>query len=120
MDFRKHQPIYIQIADVIFEDILQKKIKDGDRIPSVRDLAIQLQVNPNTVQRTFQWLQDESIIEQKRGIGFFLCDTVYHKTLELKKREFIQEVLPETIKQMKLLGIDLEDIKMAYLNYQLY
>ena len=58
MDFNKHQPIYMQIANVILEDILEKKLQSGDRIPSVRDMAISVQVNPNTVQRTYQWLQD--------------------------------------------------------------
>ena len=85
MDFNKHQPIYMQIANVILEDILEKKLQSGDRIPSVRDMAISVQVNPNTVQRTYQWLQDEDLIIQKRGIGFFLTDNVFQKTHCLKR-----------------------------------
>jgi DNA-binding transcriptional regulator YhcF (GntR family) len=65
MDFRKQQPIYMQIADVILEDILEKKLVEGDKIPSVREMAVSVQVNPNTVQRSYQWLQDEEIILQK-------------------------------------------------------
>ena len=117
MDFRKHQPIYMQIADVLLEDILQKKIADGDRIPSVRELAVQLQVNPNTVQRTYQWLQDEEIIYQKRGIGFYLNEHAFEKTMKVKKNEFIEHVLPETIKQVKLLGISLDEWQQLYKNY---
>ena len=64
MDFRKQQPIYMQIADVILEDILEKKLVEGDKIPSVREMAVSVQVNPNTVQRSYQWLQDEEIILQ--------------------------------------------------------
>ncbi|MBK9717868.1 MAG: GntR family transcriptional regulator [Saprospiraceae bacterium] len=105
MDFRKHQPIYMQIAEVLLEDILKKRVVDGDRIPSVREMATTVQVNPNTVQRTYQWLQDEEIIFQKRGIGFFLCEQSFEKTLQIKKNEFVREVLPETIRQMKMLGI---------------
>ncbi len=114
MDFRKHQPIYIQIADVILADILEKKIKDGDRIPSVRELAITLEVNPNTVQRSYQWLQDEEIIYQKRGIGFFLCDQVFDKTLKVKRDEYLREELPNTLKQGKLLQVDLPTIESIY------
>ncbi|MBK7231795.1 MAG: GntR family transcriptional regulator [Saprospiraceae bacterium] len=111
MDFRKQQPIYMQIADVILEDVLNKKLTDGDKIPSVREMALHVQVNPNTVQRSYQWLQDENIIHQKRGIGFYLSEEVYLKTIALKKDEFIKEVLPDTVRQMKLLGIDLEELK---------
>jgi DNA-binding transcriptional regulator YhcF (GntR family) len=111
MDFRKQQPIYMQIADVILEDVLNKKLTDGDKIPSVREMALNVQVNPNTVQRSYQWLQDENIIHQKRGIGFYLSEEVYLKTIALKKDEFIKEVLPDTVRQMKLLGIDLEELK---------
>ncbi len=111
MDFRKQQPIYMQIADVLLEDILARKIADGDKIPSVREMALAVQVNPNTVQRSYQWLQDENIIHQKRGIGFYLSEGVYEKTVSLKKSEFIKDILPDTIRQMKLLGISIEEFK---------
>ncbi|MBK7466415.1 MAG: hypothetical protein IPJ43_06130 [Saprospiraceae bacterium] len=55
-------------------------------------MAISVQVNPNTVQRTYQWLQDEDLIIQKRGIGFFLTDNVFQKTLKLKKQDFIKNI----------------------------
>ena len=109
MDFHKQQPIYLQIAD-----ILQKKLSDGERVPSVRELALSVQVNPNTVQRSYQWLQDEDIIVQKRGIGFFLCDKVYEKTLSIKRDELIKVTIPETIKQMKLLGIGIKEFESIY------
>ena len=114
MDFHKQHPIYLQIADVLLEDILQKKLSDGERVPSVRELALSVQVNPNTVQRSYQWLQDEDIIVQKRGIGFFLCDKVYEKTLSIKRDELIKVTIPETIKQMKLLGIGIKEFESIY------
>ncbi len=114
MDFRKHQPIYMQIADVILADILEKKIADGDRIPSVRELAISLQVNPNTVQRSYQWLQDENIIYQKRGIGFFLAEDVFAKTIKVKREGYLKEELPSTLKTGKLLQVDLLTIETIY------
>ena len=114
MDFHKQQPIYLQIADVLLEDILQRKISDGERVPSVRELALSVQVNPNTVQRSYQWLQDEEIIIQKRGIGFFLCDKVYEKTLHINRDELIKFTIPETIKQMKLLGIGIHEFEEIF------
>lgn len=114
MEFRKHQPIYMQIADVILSDILERKIGDGDKIPSVRDLAISLQVNPNTVQRSYQWLQDEQIIFQKRGIGFYLNEKAYDKTIQLKRDEYLRDELPTTLKTGKLLKVDIDTIEKIY------
>ena len=71
MEFRETQSIYLQIADYVCEKILLKEWPPGERIPSVRELAIQLEVNPNTVMRTYEFLQNESIIFNQRGIGFF-------------------------------------------------
>lgn len=116
MDFRKPQPIYMQIADVILSDILERKITDGDRIPSVRELAISLEVNPNTVQRSYQWLQDENIIYQKRGIGFFLSDQVYDRTLQVRREEYLKEELPNTLRTGKLLHVGIETISEVYNN----
>ena len=114
MDFRKQQPIYMKIADVILEDILEKKLVEGDKIPSVREMAVSVQVNPNTVQRSYQWLQNKEIILQKRGIGFYITDFAFGKTLKIKKQEFISNILPETVKQMKLLGVSLEEYQQLY------
>ena len=110
MNFKKHQPIYVQIAETIFEDILEQKLTSGAKVPSVRELATTVQVNPNTVQRSFQWLQDENIIEQRRGIGFFITDSALHKTLEIKKKEFFDHILPETIHTIRLLQIPKKQI----------
>ena len=68
MEFPGNQPIYLQIADNLCENILRKEWKEEDRIPSVRDLAVQFEVNPNTVQRAYTWLQEKDIIANRRGI----------------------------------------------------
>src|SRR5215469_16480111 len=86
MQFRESQPIYLQIADYVCEKILLKEWLPGQRIPSVRELAVQLEVNPNTVMRTYEFLQQESILFNQRGIGLFTADdavvqaTRYRKT----------------------------------------
>ncbi len=114
MDFRESQAIYLQIADYICETILKDKWQGGARIPSVRELAVSMEVNPNTVMRTFNYLQEKGIIFNKRGIGYFITEEGKSKTMELKKQEFIEEQIPRFIKTMKLLGIEMKDFEKFY------
>src|SRR5580700_9964207 len=105
MEFKENQAIYLQIANHFFENILQKKWTAGDKIPSIRDMAVQFEVNPNTTMRTFNFLQDKGIIFNKRGLGYYLSDEGFAKTVELKKEQFIKEELPALFKSMSLLGL---------------
>ena len=70
MEFTQPQAIYLQIGDYICENILRRSWHGGDRIPSIRELAMDVQVNPNTVTRTYAYLQDQGIIFNRRGIGY--------------------------------------------------
>lgn len=79
MEFNNKKSIYLQIADYFYENILRKQMNDNDRIPSVRELAIKIEVNPNTVMRTYQHLQEEQIIYNKRGIGYFIAEQAHEK-----------------------------------------
>lgn len=114
MEFRETQAIYLQIADYICESILKKKWTGDERIPSVRELAVNMEVNPNTVMRTFNFLQDKGIIFNKRGIGYFISEDGYQQTLELKKQTFLEEEMPKFVKNMKLLGITISDVEKYY------
>lgn len=114
MEFNDHKAIYLQITDLFFDEILMKKWNDGDRIPSVRELAINIEVNPNTVMRTYNYLQEKGIIYNKRGIGYFLEDDAYTATLNLRKEEFIQQELPQIFKTMNLLDIKFKDLEILY------
>lgn len=110
MKFYSNKAIYLQIADFICENILLENWKAEERIPSVREFAVNIEVNPNTVMRTYAYLQEQDIIFNKRGIGYFISEDAREKTLELKKDEFINHDLPEFIKKMKLLNINPNDI----------
>jgi GntR family transcriptional regulator len=114
MEFKENQAIYLQIANHFFENILQKKWGAGEKIPSIRDLAIQFEVNPNTTMRTFNYLQEKGIIFNKRGLGYYVTGDGYEKTLELKKAQFLKEELPSLLKNMKLLGLNMDDLKIYY------
>lgn len=114
MEFRERQAIYLQIGDYICENILRKKWEQGDRIPSIRELSVSIEVNPNTVMRSYGYLQDRGIIYNKRGIGYFVAENAYEKTLELKKQSFIKRELPRLFNTMDLLELSFEDLKAIY------
>jgi GntR family transcriptional regulator len=111
MEFRDNKAIYLQIAEFICERILLKQWAVGDKIPSVRELAVQLEVNPNTVARTVEFLQQKDIIFTKRGMGYFVSDEAVEKVMAFKKDDFLQNDLPLFFKNIQLLGIDFEELK---------
>ncbi|NNG00232.1 MAG: GntR family transcriptional regulator [Desulfobacteraceae bacterium] len=110
MDFHSNQAIYIQIADLICENILTGKWQPEERIPSVRELAVHTEVNPNTIMRTFTYLQEKNIIYNKRGIGYFVADDAWDTTRDLMKLKFMKNDLPYIYKTMKLLDITIKDL----------
>jgi GntR family transcriptional regulator len=117
MDFRDKQAIYLQIGEYIFEQILLKKYPMGEKIPSIRDLAVALEVNPNTVQRTYDFLQQKEIIQMKRGIGYFVTDDAEEKILLFRREQFIETELPNVFRNLHLLKINFEDLKSQYQQY---
>ncbi len=111
MIFNNDRAIYLQIADYFFEQILNRKFTADSRIWSVRELAVQLEVNPNTVMRTYQYLQDMEIIYNKRGIGYFVSAHAIDTVKTARRKEFMEQELPKFFKTMDLLGISLDDLK---------
>jgi DNA-binding transcriptional regulator YhcF (GntR family) len=111
MEFTPHKAIFLQIADLMCENILLGKWPEDGRVPSVRDLAVALEVNPNTVMRTYTYLQDQGIISTSRGIGYFVADQAHKKVIALKREEFIELDLPRLLKTMELLGMDFKELK---------
>lgn len=114
MEFKESQAIYLQIADHVCEQILLDKWKTEDRIPSVRELAVQLEVNPNTVMRTCEYLQQYEIIYNKRGIGYFVAPNAAKKIKLLKKERFLANELPQFFRNIYLLDIELDELKTHY------
>ena len=114
MDFKKNQTIYMQIADYIIENILGEIWKPGDKIQSVREMAATIEVNPNTVMRTYSYLQDQEIIFNKRGIGYFVSEDALQLTRALKRETFVRQFLPEVFRTMDLLNMSFDDLKAIY------
>ena len=114
MIFTNDKAIYIQMADSLCDEILADKYKDDDRIPSVREYAVLLEVNANTVVKAYDELSRANIIYNKRGLGYFVTPGAKKQIMKARKQEFMKERLPELFRQMQLLGITLEDVKSAY------
>lgn len=114
MKFKEKRAIYLQIADYILENILAGEWQPEERMPSVRDMASAVEVNPNTATRTYSYLQDHEIIYTERGVGYFVAKDGLAKTKALKRKEFMKETLPELFKMMKLLEIDFSELEALY------
>ncbi|MFF2886882.1 GntR family transcriptional regulator [Paenibacillus sp. NPDC057967] len=108
IEFDNNAPIYIQIMNYIKKQIVIGKMGPGDKIESVRDLAAELQINPNTIQRTFQELEREGIVETKRGLGRYVTDE--ESTIMQMKKEMASELLGRFVSGMKELGFAENDI----------
>ena len=114
MIFTNDKAIYIQMADRLCDEILAGKYRDDDRIPSVRELAVLLEVNVNTAVRAFDELSRANIIYNKRGLGYFVTPGAKKQILKERRKAFMKERLPELFRQMLLLGIDIKDIDEAW------
>ena len=114
MIFSNDKPIYIQMADRLMDEILSGKYQDDDRIPSVREYSVLLEVNTNTAVKAYEQLAREEIIYNKRGLGYFVTPGAKNQILKARKQDFMKERLPELFRQMQLLGITLEDVKDAF------
>lgn len=104
----------MQIADYLCEHILTEKLQAGDRVQSVREMASTVAVNPNTVVRTFNYLEDKGIIYKERGVGYFVENDAYDLTRKMKRDSFMKEFLPEVFKMMDLLQINWEELEELY------
>ena len=118
MEFKEKQAIYLQIADYVCERILTGSWKMSERILSVRELAVQLEVNPNTVMRTYDLLLKQNILNNKRGIGFFVDNEAVNRIKEFRKQRFMEEELPLFLKNILLLNIDFTIIEQQYNEYK--
>lgn len=118
MEFKDNEAIYLQIAAFVSDQILMGKWPGGQKIPSVRDMAVELEVNPNTVMRSYEFLQGLQIIYNKRGLGLFVAEDGFDKVKAYRKENFVRQNLPELFKNMYLLGISIDEISLQYQHFQ--
>ena len=114
MNFTTEKAIYVQIADRLCDEILTGKFADDERIPSVREYAVLLEVNTNTAVKSYDLLEQQGVIYKKRGLGYFVTAGAKDKILEERRREFMDTRLPEMFHQMRMLGIGIEEVEKEW------
>jgi DNA-binding transcriptional regulator YhcF (GntR family) len=118
MEFINSKGIFLQIADSISEKVMEGKYPPGEKIPSVRDLASEMGVNPNTVMRSLSELQSRGIIENKRGVGYYVNPEAVSIIQKWKRKEFFEVDLPLIVKQTHILNISFEELKPHFTSTQ--
>ena len=111
MEFKNGKSIALQIADNLSERILNGSLETESKIPSVRELAAEMGVNPNTIVRSYAELQSKNIIANSRGIGYFVSKDAREIINDWRREEFFEAELPEFVRQMSILNISFEDLK---------
>lgn len=114
MDFNQHKPIYLQIVEQIEDKILSGALKADERIDSVREMATALGVNPNTVMRSYEFLERGEVIYNKRGVGFFISTEAKEKIKFSRKKNFLENEIPTLFAKMNLLEVDIEEVVNLY------
>ncbi|MGX7264011.1 GntR family transcriptional regulator [Enterococcus crotali] len=109
MDFHTDRPIYLQIMDFIIQQIVSGKLKPGDKVKAVREMAVELATNPNTVQRALQELEREAILFSKRGLGRFVTED--RETIRLLQKQAVGNVIENFLVEMKKFGWTQEQAK---------
>lgn len=106
--FIDNLPIYIQIMNLIKKRIVTGELKEGEKLPSVRELSSKLKVNPNTIQRSYQELEREDLVFTQRGMGTFVSEN--KELLDNLKKDMASHVVNNFIKEMKSIGYSPEEI----------
>lgn len=114
MDFKENKSIYLQIADRLCDEILQGKYAEEERMPSVREYAALMEVTTNTALRSFDYLQSQEVIYNKRGLGYFVTKGAKKNILSSRRKAFLKEDVFEFIHQLRTLDIPIERIIELY------
>ncbi|WP_297103147.1 GntR family transcriptional regulator [uncultured Devosia sp.] len=109
-DFHASQPIFVQIRQRLIEMILRQQVAEGEALPSVRQIAGDLSVNPLTVTRAFEALVDIGVVEKRRGLGMFVTSGARAQLLAHEREKFLKEDWPRIAAQIKALDLDLRDL----------
>jgi len=110
IDFNESQPIYRQLRDHVVAMILDGILKEGDALPSIRNVAAEYRVNPLTVLKSYQQLVDEQLIEKRRGLGMFVNIGAKNLLLKGERQKFLDEEWPRVHATIQRLGLNSEDL----------
>lgn len=104
------QPIYWQLKERTVAMILDGTLAEGEALPSVRNVAAELQLNPITVSKSYQALVEEGLVEKRRGLGMFVCEGARRKLVASERAKFLNDEWPATLARIEQLGLSMEDL----------
>lgn len=105
-EWNSNEPIYIQLKDRIVQMMLDGTLKDGDALPSVRQIAADYQINPLTVLKSYQLLVAQDLVEKRRGLGMFVREGAGRKLASSEREVFLKEEWPRVVERIERLGLD--------------
>ena len=108
--WNEDQPIYRQLRDRVVAMILEGVLKDGDALPSVRNVAAEYRLNPLTVLKGYQELVDEELVEKKRGRGMFVTEGARKQLLKDERKRFVEKEWPDIAATIHRLGLDVDEL----------
>ena len=117
MNFKDNKPIYIQIAEHICDDVLAGIYRADERIPSVREFAASVEVNANTVVRSYDYLQQSGISYNKRGLGYFVADGAAKIITDMRRKQILGDELSLMFSRMATIGISPDELQRLYTEY---
>lgn len=109
-DWTDDQPIYRQLRDKVVAAIMDGSLPEGDALPSVRTVAVDLQINPITASKAYQELAMDGLVEKRRGLGMFVVDGARAKLLEDERERFLNEEWPRVLDTIQRLGFTAEEL----------
>jgi len=110
MNWNEGAPIYRQLREHIKAMILDGALKEGDALPSVRQVSADFQLNPITVSKAYQELVDESLVEKRRGLGMYVNEGARAQLLRSERERFVKEEWPPLRDRLRRLGLDLKEL----------
>lgn len=117
MNFKDNKAIYLQIADRIGDDVLNGHLQADGKIPSVREMAAQIEVNANTVARTYEHLQQCGIIYTKRGLGYFVAPDAVKIIVDMRRERLFKGEMDYFLSQLKAVGITPDELRVIYQDF---
>lgn len=109
-DWTDDQPIYRQLKDKVVAAIVEGTLKEGEALPSVRSIAVEMQINPLTASKAYQELALDGLVEKKRGLGMFIIEGAREKLLEGERSRFLNEEWPRVMDVIRRLGLSTEQL----------
>ncbi len=116
-DWTDDQPIYRQLKDKVVTAIMEGSLREGEALPSVRNVAVEMQINPITASKAYQELVMDGLVEKKRGLGMFVVDGARDKLMEAERDRFLNEEWPRVMETIRRLGLDADALLKSGLGH---